>query len=286
MKKDADPFGVGFLFEMSEMVFEIERLVQVLLNVREKKPVVHAMTNWVTANEVASCLYAIGARAIMAIASEEAEEITAKADALVLNLGTPSSRRIEAMLRSGHRANRDGHPILFDPVGVSASKFRTESARRILSDLNITVIRGNGSEIGALAGREGHMAGVDAAPSGSEDGDQPAQDLCKKTGAIVIASGPEDLIVSSMSQVRVGNGHPMMSQVPGMGCMLTAVIGAFNAVEKDPMIASVSGVAFFGLAGERAALMTKGPGTFKSAFLDALYSLTIDQMRKGIKIRS
>ena len=266
------------------MVFDTERLIQVLSRVREQKPVVHAITNWITANEVASSLHAIGARPIMAIASEEVEEITSRADALVLNLGTPSPARIEAMLLAGFQANKDGHPVLFDPVGVSASKFRIESCERVLSALRVTVIRGNQSEIGTLAGRKGRLAGVDAV-TGPGDLAQASQDLSKKTGAVVVASGPQDLIVFSGRKVMVENGHPMMGLVTGTGCMLTAVIGAFNAVESDPMVATVSAMAFFGLAGEQAALRANGPGTFKSALLDTLFSLTADQMRKGIKVK-
>jgi len=267
------------------MFFEIERLLQVLSTVREKKPVIHAITNWVTANDVANVIQAIGARPIMAISPEEVEEITSRADALVLNLGTPSPVRIKAMLLSGRQANRDGHPVLFDPVGVGASKFRIDSSRRILSELRITVIRGNRSEIGTLAGKGGRLAGVDSV-AGPEDLDQAAEHLSEKIGAVVVASGPQDLIVSSARKVMVENGHPMMRQVTGMGCMLTAVTGAFNAVESDPMVATISAVAFFGLAGEQAALCAKGPGTFKPAFFDALFSLTPDQMRKGMKIKS
>jgi len=265
------------------MVFQIERLIQVLSRVREQKPVVHAITNWVTANEVASSLHAIGARPIMAIAPEEVGEVTSRADALVLNLGTPSPARIEAMLLAGIQANKDGNPVVFDPVGVGASKFRSESCERVLSALRVTVIRGNQAEIGTLAGQQSHSAGIDSV-AGPEDLNQASQLLSKKTGAVVVASGPQDLIVSSEKKVIVENGHPMMGKVLGMGCMLTAIIGAFNAVERDPVVASVSAVAFFGLAGEQAALQANGPGTFKSAFLDALFSLTPDQVRKGIRI--
>lgn len=281
------PTFLGRLFcfkGRNDMVFETEHFLNVLSRVREQKPVVHAITNWVTANEVASCLHAVGARPIMAIASEEVEEITFRAEALVLNLGTPSPARIEAMCSSGHQANKDGHPVIFDPVGVGGSKFRIESSKKILSEIRMTVIRGNQAEIGALAGRETFLAGVDAV-SGPDDLRQAPELLSEKTGAMVVASGPQDLIVSSGRRVMVENGHPMMGLVTGMGCMLTAVIGAFNAVEKDPMVATISAVAFFGLAGEQAALGAKGPGTFKSAFFDALYSLTPDQMQKGIKIK-
>jgi len=265
------------------MTLPIEQLTDVLLKVRSERPVVHTITNWVTANEVASALYAIGARPIMAIDPEEVEEVTSKADALVLNLGTPSHCRIEAMLLAGIRANQKNLPVLFDPVGVGVSQFRIESSRKILSEIRMTVIRGNRAEIGTLAGQMSFLAGIDAI-TGPEDLFWAAEDLSQKTGAIVVASGPEDLIVSADKKAVVANGHPIMGQVTGMGCMLTAVIGAFTAVERDPMVATTSAVAFFGLAGEHAATLAKGPGTFKSNLFDILSSLTPDQMRKGMKI--
>jgi hydroxyethylthiazole kinase len=267
------------------MTLQPDNLIQTLAKVRERKPVVHAITNWVTANDVAGSLHALGARPIMASAPEEVVEITSRAGALVLNLGTPSVTRVEAMLQAGLQANQEGHPVLFDPVGVGASQFRFRAGEKILSSLRITVIRGNPAEIGTLAGRESRLAGIDSV-SGPENLHQAAEHLSEKTGAVVAMTGPQDLIVFSGKKVIVQNGHPLMGRVTGMGCMLTAVIGAFAAVEGDPMAATVSAVAFFGLAGEQAALKANGPGTFKPAFLDALFSVTPDQMRKGIKIRA
>jgi hydroxyethylthiazole kinase len=266
------------------MPLETEIFVQILMKVREQKPVVHAITNWVTANDVATALHATGARPIMAFAPEEVKEITSKADALVLNLGTPTPDRIEAMILAGRQANAQNHPVLFDPVGVGASRFRIESSMRILSEVRMTIIRGNQAEIGALAGMGGHLAGIDAV-KGPVDLYRAADHLSGETGAAVVASGPQDWVVASGRKTVVENGHPMMGQVTGMGCMLTAVMGAFAAVEKDPMSAAVGALAFFGLAGEQAALRTGGPGTFKSVFFDTLFSLTPDQMRKGLKIK-
>ncbi len=266
------------------MTLETARILEVLLKVREKKPLVHAITNWITANDVASCLHAIGARPIMATAPEEVEEITTKTDALVLNMGTPSQERLKAMIIAGHRANQDRHPIIFDPVGVGLSPFRIDSSKKILSELRLAVIRGNRSEIGMLSGRKSQLAGVDAV-DGPEDLAAACRFLAEKTGAIVVATGPVDLIASVKKQVQVENGCPMMSQVTGMGCMLTAVIGAFCAIEQDPMVASVSAVAFFGVAGEMAAQQSRGPGAFKQAFFDALFSITPDRMREGMVIK-
>jgi hydroxyethylthiazole kinase len=267
------------------MLLENEIFVQVLIKVREQKPVVHAITNSVTANEVATALHATGARPIMAFAPEEVKEITSKADALVLNLGTPNPDRIEAMILAGRQANAQNHPVIFDPVGVSASRFRIESSMRILSEVRVAIIRGNHAEIGFLAGTGGDLAGIDAV-KGPDDLYRAGDQLSRKAGAVVVASGPQDWVVASGRKALVENGHPMMGQVTGMGCMLTAVMGAFAAVEKDPMVAAVSALTFFGLAGEQTALRTDGPGTFKSVFLDTLFSLTPDEMRKGMKVKA
>jgi len=266
------------------MPLQIGRLTKILSTVRQRQPVVHAISNWVTANDVASALHAVGARPIMAFTSEEVKEIVSGADALVLNLGTPSPLGIESMLRAGHQAITLSRPVIFDPVGVGASPFRMSASKRILSELRLTVIKGNRAEIGFLAGRGGKLAGIDAV-TGPEDLVTAAEHLSRISGAVVAVSGPEDLIVFSGQKVIVENGHPMMGKVTGLGCILTALIGAFAAVENDPMVATVGAVAFFGLAGEQAALQAKGPGTFKTILFDILFTFTPEEMQKGIKLR-
>ncbi|OGP90157.1 MAG: hypothetical protein A2156_12430, partial [Deltaproteobacteria bacterium RBG_16_48_10] len=233
--------------------------------------------------DVANALHAIGARPVMAIAIEEVEDIVSRADALVLNLGTPDPPRMKAMLLAGHYANRLGLPVIFDPVGAGASKFRIEAARNILSELRVTIIRGNKAEIGALTEMGGELRGIDAA-IGPTDLHGAAKMLSQRTGTVVVLSGSQDLVVRNEKVVAIEKGHPMMGQVTGTGCMLSAIIGAFAAVEKDPMVAAAGAVAFFGLAGERAALEAKGPGTFKSALLDALFTLRPEDIEAGARI--
>jgi hydroxyethylthiazole kinase len=246
--------------------------------------VVHVITNWVTAGDVASALHAAGARPIMAFACEEVNDIVSGADALVLNLGTPDPTRIEAMLQAGRHANTLDRPVIFDPVGVGASRFRAEAAERILSDLRIAVIRGNRAEIGALAGKGGKLRGIDTVVA-PPDLRAAAGALSLKTGAVVAVTGPQDLVVSGGTTLIVENGHPMMSQVTGTGCMLTALIGAFAAVETDLIVAAAGAIGFFGLAGEQAALRAEGPGTFKMALIDSLYRLTPPDMEAGIRLK-
>ena len=266
------------------MPLDIDHITKILSTVRQRQPVVHAITNWVTANDVAAALHAVGARPIMAFTPEEVEEIASGADALVLNLGTPSPLGIESMLRAGRQAVTLGRPVIFDPVGVGASPFRMNSSKRIVTELRLTVIKGNLAEIGFLTGRGGKLAGIDAV-AGPEDLLTAAQHLSKTSGAVVAISGPEDLIVFAERKVIVETGHPMMARVTGLGCILTGLIGAFAAVEKDPLVATVGAIAFFGLAGEQAALQAKGPGTFKTILLDILFTLTPEEMGQRIRLR-
>jgi hydroxyethylthiazole kinase len=158
------------------------------------------------------------------------------------------------------------------------------ASKRIVTELRLTVIKGNRAEIGFLAGRGGKLAGIDAV-TGPEDLLAAAEHLSRTSGAVVAISGPQDLIVFAEQKVIVENGHPMMARVTGLGCVLTALIGAFAAVENDPLAATVGAIAFFGLAGEQAALQAKGPGTFKTALLDILFTLTPEEMGRGIKLR-
>ena len=255
-----------------------EEISALLDRVRTKRPVVHAITNWVTGGDVANALQALGARPVLAVSSEETAEITAQADALLLNLGTPDADRIEAMVCSGRRANELGKPVVFDPVGAGASRLREEACRRILAELRLTVVRGNRAEIGFLAGRGGQLRGIDAV-GGPEDLEEAARILSRQTGAVIAASGEKDLLVSGDRSLTWVGGHPLMTRVTGTGCMLSAVIAAFAAVGADPYLAGSAGITCFTLAGRMAGERAAGPGTFKASLLDFLYTLTPDDLR-------
>ncbi len=267
------------------MPLQLDLLAHIIDRVRQNEPVVHAITNWITAGDVANALRAIGAHPIMAISQVEIEEIASKAHSFVLNLGTPDPSRVNAMLLAGKKANRLGRPVIFDPVGTGTSLFRKKSAERILSEVRVAVIRGNQAEIGFLTGMGGESRGVDST-RGPEDLQKSVRRLSEKTGATIVMSGPEDFVVKNEKMLIIGNGDPMMGRVIGTGCMLSAVIGAFSGVEEDALIAAAGAVVFFGLAGERAALQAKGPGSFKAALLDALFMLKPEDIQKGAKIKS
>ncbi len=266
------------------MPLKREALSQALMKIRHKKPVIHTMTNWVTAGEVANALQAIGARPIMAISKDEVTEIVANADGLVINLGTPDPLRIEAMLLAARQANTLGRPVILDPVGAGASNFRLEAIRTIFSQIRISIIRGNQAEIGILSEMGGKLRGIDA-DQGPSDLYRAAKILSQKTGSVVAISGQEDWVVKDKRKVVIENGHPLMSQITGTGCMLSAIMGAFAAVEQDPFIAAVGACVLFGLAGERASIGVKGPGTFKAALLDALFTLKPEEIEVGAKLK-
>lgn len=243
-----------------------------LSRLRERRPLVHHITNFVTANDVANVTLALGASPVMAHAPEEVEEMVGAAGALSLNLGTLTTAIVDVMLRAGRRANSAGVPVILDPVGAGATAFRTAQAHRLLSELRIACIRGNAGEIAALAGQPGGVRGVDA--TGRIEGlERAARDLAGRTGATVAATGPVDLLTDGDRLLSIHNGHPLLARITGSGCMATAAVAAFAAVEPDPLAAAAGGLLCFEIAAERAAESAAGPGTFRVALLDALAAL-------------
>jgi hydroxyethylthiazole kinase len=250
-----------------------------LRELRARKPLVHQITNYVVMNETANATLALGALPVMAHATEEVEEMASVAGALVLNIGTLSQHWIEAMLLAAKAANANGVPIVLDPVGAGATTLRTETAKRILDQAEIAVVRGNAAEVATLAGREAEIRGVEsigAAGSGAE----LAQAAARALGTVAAVTGPVDHVSDGEQVIAVSNGHELLGTVSGTGCMATAVTGCFLAVRPDaPLEAAAEALVAFGLAGEDAAEGAKGPGTFHAQLYDALYNLnpeTID----------
>lgn len=268
----------------------IESAAAALDRVRRERPLVHIITNFVTLNDVANATLAIGARPVMAHAPEEVEEIARAARALVLNLGTPTRERVQVMLRAGQAANAHGVPIVFDPVGVGASRFRINEAARILSCLRVAIVRGNADEIAALAGIAKPMSGVDSMLE-RYDYQRTVKTLGEKHHAVIVATGETDYASDGTRACAVGNGHQLLKQITGAGDMLSAVIGAAAAVESDALLAAVSGLTWFGIAAERAASFgsrsgqARGVGSFRVALFDALGNLDPDTIQRNTKIK-
>lgn len=249
--------------------------VRSLAHIATAQPLIHHLTNMVVANDVANVTLAFNARPVMAEAPEEVAEITAVARALVINLGTPSVAKIEAMMIAGHVAAERGIPIVLDPVGVGATRLRTEAALRLLAELPITVLRGNRGEVGALVGR-GVVSGVDA--MGAEDPAFVARTAAERFGLVVAVTGVVDVIVDERGGYAVRNGDALLARITGSGCMASAVIGILHTVGGDAAMQTALALGLYGVAAERAAVPAAGgalpgPGTFRARLLDEVAAL-------------
>ena len=253
---------------------EAARLIGEDLNtIRAKRPLVHSITNLVVMNETANAILCLGALPIMAHALDEVEEMVGIAGALVLNIGTLEPEWIEAMVRAGKQANVKGIPIVLDPVGAGATKLRTESSKRLLEELQISIVRGNAGEVATLAGVASEVRGVESI-SASEPVDQIARKFASAFACTAAITGPVDIVSDGRRLARISNGDPMLSKVVGTGCMCSVIVASFAAVGPDSFMAAVGGLTAFGIAGEMAAECSGGkPGTFHMELYNALHAL-------------
>lgn len=263
---------------------------------RERAPYVHCITNYVTANDCANILLACGAYPVMADFSEEAEEITAGCDALVINLGTLNDNRLSAMIRAGKQANALRLPVLLDPVGVGASAYRLKAAFRLLEEIEFSVIRGNASEIQILYKGTGSSKGVDADKEHSGTGNnqkeasKAAKGLTGRTGAVIVLTGETDILAEKERVFYLRNGHESMCKIAGTGCMLSAVIGAFCAVfPEEPLRAAIAGAAAMGIGGEIAyeKIMERNEGTasMKIHLMDSISNMEEEVLKARTLLR-
>ncbi len=241
--------------------------------IRERKPLVHQITNYVVMNETANATLALGGLPVMAHAGEEVEEMAAIAGALVLNIGTLSPPWVEAMLAAGRAANDAAVPVVLDPVGAGATRYRTETAERLLEEIRVSVLRGNPAEVATLAGRDAEIRGVESI--GATDAPaELARAAARKLGTVASVTGATDHVSDGERMISVSNGHPLLASITGSGCMSTAITGCFLAVRPDaPLQAAAEALVAFGVAGENAARGAKGPGSFHAALYDSLYQL-------------
>ncbi len=254
-----------------------------LEKIRTGRPLIHNITNYVVMNTTANALLALGASPVMAHASEEVEEMAGLASALVLNIGTLSGPWIEAMKSAARAARKKGIPIVLDPVGAGATKLRTSVSLDLLETARPAIVRGNASEIRALASAERETKGVESR-HGSEEALAAARDLCARFGSVVSVSGEVDFIVGAGPIARIANGHPMMPRVTGLGCTASALTGAFAAVNPSALRAAAHAMAVMGIAGEIAAERSTGPGSLQLNFIDALYALSENDIQTRLRI--
>jgi hydroxyethylthiazole kinase len=253
-----------------------------LQRLRERKPLVHQITNYVVMNETANATLALGALPVMAHAREEVEEMVGLAGALVLNLGTLSPHWVEAMLVAGRAANERGVPVVLDPVGAGATRYRTDTARRILAEVDVTVLRGNAGEVATLVGVGAEVRGVESIDTGGDPSDL-AREAARALGVVASVTGPVDHVSDGERVLAIANGHPLLASITGTGCMSSAMTGCFLTVAESPLDAAAEALVAFGVAGEDAAVDAQGPGSFHVALYDALAALdpaTIDARAK------
>ena len=269
---------------------------EIIKNVKNKTPLVHNITNYVTVNDCANVLLACGGSPIMADDIEEVEEIVSISSALVLNIGTLNSRTIESMIKAGEKANELNIPAILDPVGVGASNLRTDTARKLLDEVKFAVVRGNMSEIKALGNTNAKGArGVDANVADSineenlTDVVEYVKSLSGRLSLVVAVTGAIDIVSDSTKTYIIRNGHPMMGKISGTGCMLSSTIGAYCGANKDNIIdATAAAVCIMGLSGELAYEKMKkndeGTSMLRSHLIDFMSKIDDEMLKEGAKV--
>jgi hydroxyethylthiazole kinase len=271
-----------------------KKIIELLKDLREKNPLVHHITNYVTVNDCANITLAIGGSPVMADDINEVSEMVSIASSFVINIGTLNSRSVESMIKAGKRANELKIPVILDPVGAGATSYRTETCKRIISEVKLAVIRGNLSEIKTIYGIESKTKGVDSSESFSENSDEfsrekeMAKTLANKLETIIAITGEVDLITDGKTLYTTSNGHKMMSKVTGTGCMCTSLIGSYLGAGDNNLIAALAGIVSMGIAGEIAYECldrnSGGTGTLKVNIIDAIYNLSETEINKRSKI--
>lgn len=264
-----------------------ERISANLTSIKEKSPLIHHITNYVTVNDCANIVLAIGGSPVMADDLEEVAEMVGFASALVLNIGTLNSRTIESMLVAGRRAKELGVPVILDPVGVGATKLRTDTAEKLIKELKPEVIRGNMSEIKVLAGQNVAIKGVDSLAD-EQGGSIIARTFAFELNCVIAITGKTDVVSDGRQVCLLDNGHRILADVTGTGCMTSSLVATFCGVTKDYFTASVAGIISMGLAGEMSQASLRhgeGIGTFRSRLFDSIYNLSPETLAKEGKIR-
>lgn len=271
-----------------------KKLIELLCSVKEKNPLVHHITNYVTVNDCANITLAIGASPVMGEDINEVCDLVSLASALVINIGTLNSISVESMLLAGKKANELNIPVILDPVGAGATPYRTQTAKKIINEVKLAVLRGNLSEIKTLYGIEAKTKGVDACESVSVNGNELVEEkdmaraIANQFNTVVAITGAVDIITDGKVLYSVENGHKIMSKVTGTGCMCTSLIGSYLGAGENNLIAALAGIVSMGIAGEIAndglVKYLDGTGTLKVKILDAIYNLSEADITKRSKI--
>lgn len=274
-----------FIMEVYKKLEITREAAELLIRIKEKRPLIHHITNYVTMNDSANVVLAVGGSPIMANDPAEVIEVAAMAKALVLNIGTPNNNSFQSMLLAGKKAKETKIPIVFDPVGAGATSFRREMCSKLLADVKPDVIKGNISEIMYLASADSHSSGIDSF-SDIDNGTEIVQSLAKDLNCIVAATGRIDIVSDGSTTYTINNGHEMLSKITGTGCMTSSLIGAFCSVTTDYLTGTVAGIMTMGISGQLAfgsLLHNEGIGMFKVRLFDNIYNLNKDTfIREGV----
>lgn len=262
-----------------------EEIKVLFAKVRQRKPLIHHLTNAVTINDCANVTLAVGASPVMAVGEKEVEHMVRLANALVVNIGTLTDSFFESALLAGKAANKKGIPVVFDPVGAGATPYRTERAKEFLEKVDVSIVRGNGSEIHALIGGNGKTKGVDAGEV-SIPMEELVLEAAKELKTVVVISGKQDYISDGKEIIRVDNGDIWLTQITGTGCMTTSLIACFAAVTENLPAAATAGMSVMGLAGERAkeAAGVEGIGTYRMKLMDEIFRMDGDIWEEGVRL--
>jgi hydroxyethylthiazole kinase len=263
----------------------LEKVAEIFVEVQNKKPLVHHITNYVTVNDCANITLAVGGSPVMADDVAEVADMVSFASSLVLNIGTLQARTIESMLVAGKAAREKGIPVILDPVGVGATCLRTQAAEKIIREVRPSVIRGNMSEIKVLAGIEAGIRGVDSIAD-EQDGISIAQQLARRLTCVIAITGKTDIITDGQQVCTIDNGHPIMAKVTGTGCMATSLVGSCCGATSNYFLGAIAGILLMGLSGERAFCSlqaNEGIGSFRMRLFDEIYNMTVSRILQGGK---
>ncbi len=256
--------------------------------IQKQNPLVHHMTNGVTINDCANVTLAIGAAPVMATSIEEVEDMVQLAQALIINVGTIQSETFDAMLVAGKAANKKGIPVIFDPVGVGATRFRNEKAKELLESVKVAVIRGNASEIYALIGGKGKTRGVDSGELAITN-EELARQAAKLFSCVVVVSGKVDTVSNGDELMQIENGNSWLQKITGTVCMTTSLIGCFAGIMDDYFLAGIMGMSVMGLAGERAKRLLEegeGIGMYKVRLMDEIFNMNEQVWKEEVRLLS
>ncbi len=261
-----------------------QKCAELFRKLRQQRPLLHHITNYVVMNDNANIALHIGASPVMAHAYDEITEMTAIASALVVNIGTLDRKWIKSMELAIRTANEHNIPVVLDPVGAGATSLRTDTALHFLTEYRIDVLKGNAGEISVLAGTGGQVKGVDSVSA--NDPVQAVKIAAGKFGVITAVTGKEDIVSDGQRTLVVKNGHEWLSTITGSGCNASTIVGAFVAVGDDKLEATACALAAYGLAAEKAAEQAQGPASFKVALFDQVYNLQPEDLINGVRIET